>query len=460
MRFAALTLPYRDVCGRSATKPLGSHIWHAVNLAPLTYLLAGVTVLLGVLGEWTGEPLQGFWRIPAAALVLALSLEALINRRSHLSISRRLGQRAHLGQPLRGELVVKNPSHNRLRMASLDDWPSQLEGQRKPVHWSVEPGDLATHPFNIVPTALGTLSWSTIHTRTLGVFGLAWWPRRLSVPAQVTVTPDHLHAAESRSGTEPVGDLARRTPGSGLELLGLRDYQPGDPLRAIDWKATARRQRQTVRVFSQEEHTELLVALDCGRTSALRSGPLSRLSHYVNVAARLAEKALRNGDRVGLVTFADRPVHVLPQIKGMRGLLQLRRVLEGLSSLPRESNPMAAVPRIRQVAIHRTLIVLFTDVEEGEAAGQLVRATGLLTPKHLPIIAGLRDQDVMAIAEQSARTWLHPYETVAAMEMDRAVRRTVLHLQRLGAEVVLALPGELDHAVLRRYDESRLRHRA
>lgn len=104
-------------------------------------------------------------------------------------------------------------------------------------------------------------------------------------------------------------------------------------------------------------------------------------------------------------------------------------------------------------------IVLLTDIEEGDAAEQLVKGTRLLRPKHFPLIAGLLDDEILALETRPAENWLAPYETLAALELNQAMRRTALKRQRLGAHVILARPAQLDRTVLRDYETLRARRR-
>ncbi len=426
-----------------------------MNFSARSYFLAGIIVLLGVFSQWSDRAGADLWQVPLAALLVALLLEGIAAHRSPPKLERRLPSRAYLGQPLQGELALFNPGRRTLDLESVDDFPESLDGTRDPLRWRVTSGAESRQTISLVPQELGRLRWSDLYTRRLGQFGLAWWPHKLDIPNELEVVPDHLHGHERGGGTSMQGDLAKPTAGSGSELIGLRDYQPGDPLRAMDWKATARRDRQTVRIYSQEGHMELILAVGTGRTSSLQAGELTRLHHYANVAARLAERAILRGDRVGLVVFAEKPVEVLGQQRGAAGLRQIRKGLERMRSLPRESNPLPALMRIRSLARQRSLVVLLTEIEEGEAANQLVKGTRLLTPKHLPLIAGLVDDDVLALRDRPATNWLAPYETLAAWETDQAMRRSRLKLQSLGAQVILARAADLDRTVLRHYETLR-----
>jgi len=429
-----------------------------VSLSARMYLVAAGIVLLGIAGQWQGDTLQYLWRLPAAGLLLALVLEGLHVRRQPLHLERAIEPTLPLGQRVVGRVQVQNPKRTALQLEIQAHYPAALTGAENTQRWTIPANQTVRRDFIVTPVRLGATTLGPLYVRLRGRLGLAWWPRKLPPKQTLQVVPHALTATEVGAGSVNVGEkqMAHQA-GSGAELLFLRAYQPGDPPRAIDWKATARGGRPTVRVFSQEQHMELMLVLDAGRGSQLQAGALSHLHHYVNVAARLAELALRQGDRVGLIAFAEQPLTAVAAGRGMGCLQTIRAQLQVLQSRPRESNPLAAVLLLRQMLRQRGLVVFFTEIEDLEAAGQLLQATRLLTPKHIPLIASLVDEDIEAIRQQPARRWLDPYRSYAAQEYTDAVRRTVLALRRQGSTVELARPDRLDPAVLGRY--RRLRER-
>jgi len=207
-----------------------------------------------------------------------------------------------------------------------------------------------------------------------------------------------------------------------------------------------------VRMHSEERNLELLVLLDAGRTSQLQAGRLNRLHHYVNVAARLTERAILNGDHVGIIVFADRPLAALAPAHGSAALLGVRRILEQARPVGTESNPLAAALLARRLLHQRSLVVLLTDVDESQDPAQLLRAVQLLAPKHLPLIAGTLDEETLALRQRQSTHWLHPYQAFAAAEMLQSVRGMTLRLRRSGAQAVTTVPAQLDGAVLRSYE--------
>lgn len=430
-----------------------------MNLAARSYWLAGFIVALGIAEQWAGYGASGWWRSAAALLLLALLVEGWTVRKLHVHLHREGASRCILGRPFTGAWRLGNPSARLVPVEIQAPLPAALDGPM-PVSRCILPAQgEQTQTFSATPQQLGRHAWPDVYARVAGVFGLAWWPRRLPAGDAILISPDYLHHTERGAGTRQLGELQRRRSGSGNELLMLRDYQAGDSLRLIDWKATARSGKHMVRVFAEEQHVELLIVIDAGRTSALRAGALTRLGHVANSAARLAEQAILNGDRVGVVVFADTVLEALPPLRGQSGLLRVRAVLERLESRPRESNPLTATLHARRLARQRCLVVIYSDLGETDAAGQLAKATALLTPKHLPLIAALQEPEIGALAVQAARDWLDPYISYAAGETLQGETLAAQRLRRLGAEVVQAAPTQLDAAVLGHYARLRQRKR-
>jgi uncharacterized protein (DUF58 family) len=311
-----------------------------------------------------------------------------------------------------------------------------------------------------MPTALGGTTAGTLYTRTLGHLGLAWWSRRIYSDTQSVVVPGSLEHGEAGAGQERPGtQQARRQQGSGDNLLALREYQCGDSPHAIDWKATARRGKTIVRVYARDQQMDMLLVIDAGRTSRLQAGALTRLHHYVNIAARLAQLAALQGDQVGLMSFSNERLDTVPLASGMRALPLIRARLGELRSQSSDFNPLSAALEASRMLRQRCLVVFLCEIEQREAATQLARACSLLSPKHLALVASLVDSDVRDMQGRRCEQWLDPYRRLAALEYTRSQRATALNLKRLGAEVVLSAPQDLDSKVMQRYRRLRQRQR-
>ncbi|HVE11927.1 MAG TPA: DUF58 domain-containing protein, partial [Elusimicrobiota bacterium] len=104
--------------------------------------------------------------------------------------------------------------------------------------------------------------------------------------------------------------------GSGMEFAQVREYTPGDEVRAIDWNVTARFGRPFIRQYQEERELTLVVACDLSASQAFGSGLKLKKEVAAELAAVLAFSALKNNDKVGLFLFTQEAELFLPPGKG------------------------------------------------------------------------------------------------------------------------------------------------
>jgi uncharacterized protein (DUF58 family) len=123
--------------------------------------------------------------------------------------------------------------------------------------------------------------------------------------------------------------------GSGLDFEEVREYEPGDDIRAIDWNVTARMSVPYIKKYREERELNIYLAVDVSSSAWFGTASVSKRELAADVAALLAVTALHNNDRVGLVLFADGVREFLPPREGRHHLLHVIREL--LFAEPRRS---------------------------------------------------------------------------------------------------------------------------
>jgi uncharacterized protein (DUF58 family) len=425
--------------------------------ALLLLLLTGV---VAIAGDWSGEfELAQFWYLPAALLLLGLAYEAWTAMRAAPALQVIAAPRWFLGRATPMEILIRHRLSRRLVFEVAPGGAPEISMDRAVRTMSAEADSAAATPTVATARRLGVYPWPAMRIRVGGVLGLAWWPRMLPVAGEVRVVPEILRAADRLRGVGRRAGLEGPRLGSGSEVLQLRQYRPGDPPRAIDWKASARSRRLISRDFSEDQQLDIVLGVDAGRASGLAAGDTDRLALYANIAARLAQRAASLDDRIGLVVYAERPLAALAPSHGQAAVARVRALLAEMSVQSVDSNPALAAMRIRSLVHHRSLVVLLTDLDDASVAGELRTALRLLLPKHLPFVAGVASPRVQQLATARATDESGVYRALAAQEYSNTLRQNVTSLRSLGAAAVLASPERLDAAVLEAYSSLRQRRR-
>ena len=423
--------------------------------ALLWVLLTGV---LGILGQWD-PALTRWWCLPAALLLAGLAYEAAASGRCGLRLRFSGPERWLLGRPHLMRLTFTHGGRARVTIQAALAAPDGFaaEARVETLRLARDPG---TADIQASARRLGHWPWPVPEIRICGPLGLAWWPKRVAGDCAVTVIPDVVTRSAIVTGDHMSGaQRAHLSGGAGSEILQLRDYRHGDPLRIIDWKASARRRHLVSRELTEERHLEIMIAIDAGRSSGLAAGEIDRLGLYVNVAARLAQRTSELDDAVGILVFASQPLAMLPPARGDAAVVRIRRMLSACRTQQGPSNPTLAAARIRAMSRRRSLVVLLTDLED-TSQEQLIQAVRLLRPKHFTFVAGLENAQIMALPLDPGEEPLAPYRTLAATEYRHALSSRVRALRALGAAALTARPEHLDQAVFEAYRNARLHRRA
>ncbi len=154
--------------------------------------------------------------------------------------------------------------------------------------------------------------------------------------------------------------------GTGIAFEEVREYQPGDDIRAIDWNVTARIGHPFVKRFIEERELTLLLAVDCSGSNQFGTKLQQKREVAAELAAVLAFSAISNNDRVGLVQFTDRVERFVPPRKGTRHVLRLIRDVLFYQPEHRGTSLREGLDYLNRVLHRRTIVFLLSDfLDEG-----------------------------------------------------------------------------------------------
>lgn len=429
-----------------------------MHLAPRGLQLLVLTALLVIAGQWGEDPaLNGLWQLPLALLVFGLCFERFETRRLRLRAFIDGPQLLQLGQPQQLEFVFEQSGRRARGLQFAPAVPAGFALLGDPVTLELPADAPLRWPREVTALRLGSHDWPALPVRVAGRLRLAWWSRTLQPDARIAVAPDTQSVAVTQVRGTQAGANARLRPGRGAELLQLRDYQHGDPLSRIDWKSTARRGRLITREFSEDQHLDIVLAIDAGRLSRARAGELDRLGLYANVAARFAAHAVQRDDRVGLLVYAEQPLALCRPDRGLRAVAAIRRQLLQLRPQRGESAPLPAALRLRAMLHQRSLIIWLADLEDESTGAALRSAAVALMPPHLALLAGIRSDDIAALATRRASDWRDPWVALAAREEMRRTQLRLAQLRAIGAPLVYVPAAQLEQAVFDEYEALRQR---
>ena len=245
----------------------------------------------------------------------------------------------------------------------------------------------------------------------------------------------------------------------------VREYQPGDEIRTIDWNVTARAGTPFIKRYSEERELTVLFIVDISASGAFGSGQQSKLDLMVEMSSLLMFSALKNNDKVGLMLFADDVKNFFPPRKGKSNVLRLIREMIAAEPVAAETNLDAALQFLNRVQKRRSVAFLLSDFQTEASRQALAVSNGrhdlvaitVSDPREreLPDVGfiSFRDAETGEVVEVDTS---HPrVRQMFKMQADQRAERITTGLRRAGVDQLPISTTEPYTTSLRRFFESR-----
>lgn len=152
--------------------------------------------------------------------------------------------------------------------------------------------------------------------------------------------------------------------GQGMEFHEVREYVPGDDIRAIDWNVTARLGHPFIKKYIEERELTVMLLVDMSGSQRFGSGAQFKQDLAAELAGVLAFAAIQNNDRVGLLLFTDEAEHFIPPRKGTRHVLRVIRDTLHFRPRGKKTSIAAALQHLNRVTTRKCVVFLISDFQD------------------------------------------------------------------------------------------------
>jgi uncharacterized protein (DUF58 family) len=205
------------------------------------------------------------------------------------------------------------------------------------------------------------------------------------IPREILKKIRQIELRTNRLVTETLGGQYHSVfKGQGMNFEEVREYQPGDEVRAIDWNVTARMNHPFIKKFVEERELTVMLLVDVSGSGVFGSGEQSKRELAAEIGSVLAFSAIRNNDKVGLILFSDEVEKFIPPRKGRRHVLRVIREILFFEPKRRGTDLNVALQFLDRVTPHKAIAIVLSDFlvsdgnGDGGAAGLAQRSKALL----------------------------------------------------------------------------------
>ncbi|RME21689.1 MAG: DUF58 domain-containing protein, partial [Deltaproteobacteria bacterium] len=392
-----------------------------------------------------------------------------------LELVRRLPPVARQGEPAELVLELRTDAPHPVRVHLREVLAPELVAEPIDLFLRIPAGGRVEHRQPLVPRLRGPVHPAPSTLRVQGPSGLAWSQRSIDHGDALSVHPRSRldgeagllvrHLLEHRPGANPV-----RRPGLSTELYALREYRPGDPLRSIHWKASARLRRPVTREDSWEQNQSLVLLVDCGRPMAALSGvqvpgadggrvALSKLDLVLGLVLNLARVAVAHHDHVTLVLFSKEIRRVVRVDRRSRSLARVFSAVHDVRADLDEPDYLGAAHWTARHVPRQSLVLVCSSVIDLAGADQLGLALGGLARRHRALLVDLQDPGLVRHATGVPDDIEGAYAKVSALTLMHENHRLTRRLAAAGVDVLSAPASRLPLHLLQRYLDLKARRR-
>ena len=157
------------------------------------------------------------------------------------------------------------------------------------------------------------------------------------------------------------GEYHSAFKGMGIEFAEVREYYPGDDIRAIDWNVTARTGKPFIKKYDEERELTVMLIVDVSASGFFGTGESLKSDIMIELASILSFSAIKNNDKVGLLLFSDKIEEFIPPKKGKSHVLRVIREMIYHKAKDRKTDISIALEHIQKVLKRKSIIFLLSD---------------------------------------------------------------------------------------------------
>lgn len=368
----------------------------------LTWRTAVFAALIGAVVVAFHTPTAAL--IGVLALIFGVVVDLVITPSPRkIEAARTPGRKVRLGQQTWSDLTLHNPTARTYRLHFRDAWSPSAGAEDNRDRCRLAPGESRERRQVLTPTRRGWLSADKVTLRSFSPLGIAGRQVSFEVPARIAITPPFLSRRHLPSRMQRMREMEGRTAlmvrGMGTEFDSLRAYVPGDDVRSIDWRATARAQEVMVKTWRPERDRRVVIVIDAGRLAAKRSADGTQFDTFVEAAMLLTALAGSAGDRVDVVAADARVRTAFGPLTREKAIPRFDEEIADVFPSLYESDWQTMTSTVLKRCSTQAFVVFLTPLDAVTIQEDILPSLPLLRRGHQIAFASVSDPELQTMAE-------------------------------------------------------------
>lgn len=308
------------------------------------------------------------------------------------------------------------------------------------------------------PTQRGVYGFGRVNILLSSILGLAGFKQQDGQAVDVAVYPSYLQMRKFEllaisDRLETLGIKRIRRAGNTTEFDRISDYVPGDELRHVNWKATARRNKLMTNRYTDEKAQPVYHLLDMGRSMRSPFDGMTLLDYSINAALAVSSIAIRKSDKAGILAFSHRVEAFLPAERKPGYMGSIQETLYRLETQFLENNVEGLAHFVTKKMRQRSLLLLYTNYETLTSLERQLPYLKRLSRGHVLVVVFFQNTGLKSLLDKPIRSTEDVYlQTLAEKQMFEK-RLCIKALEAQGIYAVWTTPKQLTVNTINKYLE-------
>lgn len=398
----------------------------------------------------------------ATITLLSIDFSLLFLTRNPIKAERIVPNRLSNGDE---NTILINLSHNypfTISLELIDEIPFQFQVRNFHLHLNLKTEESKTLSYELRPTERGEYDFGNLNVYVRTFLGLISRRTIIEQPQKIPVYPSfiqmrkfEMYAISNR--LTDIGVKKIRRVGHTMEFDQIREYVPGNDIRSINWKATARSASLMVNQYQDERSQQVINVIDMGRVMKMPFDGLKLLDYAINTSLVISNIALLKEDKAGLFTFTNKETNLVKPEKHRTHIQRIQEALYHLDTNFLESNYERLVVGLKTHLKQRSLVLLYTNFETLDSMERQLPYLQRIAKDHLLVTVFFENTELSELLNMRAQTTRDIYTKAVAEQFDFEKRQIVKILNQKGVHTIYSPPKELSVNAINKYLELKAR---
>ncbi len=248
-----------------------------------------------------------------------------------------------------------------------------------------------------------------------------------------------------------------RRIGHTQEFEQIKEYVPGDDIRTLNWKATAKQNQLMVNQYQDEKSQPIYSIIDTGRVMKMPFNELKLLDYAINSTLAFSNVALKRNDKTGMIAFSKNIGSFVPAVQKITHLNTILEKLYNITTEFTDSDFGLLYAQVKRKVTHRSLLLLYTNFEHISALKRQMPFLLAMAKKHVLVVIFFENTELEELISSDAEDLQTIYHKTIAEKFSLEKRLMQKELQQHGIQTILTKPEQLTINTINKYLEIKAR---